>query len=182
MLNREVPQLRRALKILGAVGMMGLAVLWLSALKKDSNLTAPPAPSKAGWEFRQVSARRELGKDLWIINSDVVVHGFPVEEMTGISTRIDGPAGLRTINAETGEYDDGKKTLVLENATGQWFREDHVWDWKTRKAHWAVSDDLWTFPEGLTASCDIYFFECRSAVMKEQNEIHVENGRIQWWN
>lgn len=182
MLIKEVPLPRRALKIAAALAAVGLVFLWMRSLKKDSTLTVPPASNTADWEFHEVKSRRELGKDLWIVSCDVVSHGFPVERMKGISAHVDGPSGVRTVRAETGEYDDGKKTLLLEKASGVWLRKDHSWDWKTPKAHWAVSHDVWTFPQGLAASSDTYFLECRSAVLKDQNEIHIEDGRIRWWD
>jgi hypothetical protein len=174
--------MRRSVKFLGTAVFIVLLIMWGRSLKKDSRLTFKPDVKENNWEFNQVSARRDVGKDVWIISSDRVLHKYPVEEMSGINSSINGPSGLRTINAPNGNYDNAEKTLMLMEAEGIWERHDYPLTWKTQKAYWNQKDDKWSFPQGLVVSSDVYFLVCESAVVKNQNCVHMVNGLIRWWN
>lgn len=174
--------MQKVFRILGSAAIIVLLAVWFNSLKKDSRLTFTPDAKNLSWEFNQVSTRREVGNDVWVISSDQVLHDYPVEQLTGINSTINGPSGLRTIRAPQGKYDNASKTLLLVSANGEWNRADYPLAWKTQKALWNQKDDTWSFPEGIVVSSDIYFLDCQNAVVKGQNDIHIVNGLIRWWN
>lgn len=157
-------------------------VLWGNALYHDITATLNENDDKRNWELGGVTSLRQVGEDTWELSADKVVRKTPVEYLVGVASKIHGDAGLRTINAPTGEYNADAQTLVLNEADGIWVRPDHPLDWKTERAFWKQTSDIWHFPVGVTVVSDVYQFDCKKAVMKEQREIHATKGRILWWS
>ena len=170
-------------KLLGVGAFVALLALWGSVMKEDLNLTVDLVKNGKSFnlEIGGLSTVRKIGEDVWEIFAGTVIRKTPVEDMKEIRTKILGPSGLRTVNAPEGSYDSEKGVLILHNADGVWERAEYPMEWSTPHAIWEQKGELWTFPKGVTVSGDVYGLTGTSAVMKKQQEIHIENGCIRWW-
>lgn len=181
--ERGSPVWPKLAKITGIVLFSALLALWGMVLRDDVNLTAGLLEEVKNIyvEIDGLNAVRVIGEDLWELSSGKVVRRSPVEDLKKIATKITGPSGVRTINAPEGSYDSEKGQLVLLNASGIWERPQYPMEWSTPQAVWDQKENLWTFPQGVTVSGDVYGLTGERAVVKNQQEIHVENGCLRWW-
>lgn len=175
---------RNCIRTLIVVFVALALVFWGRALKHDLGVigTLVDAGRELGWEIDGITAVRNIGRDQWKISAEKVVRGRPVEQMSKISSQIEGPSGIRTINAPHGAYDHENDTLTLRNAHGMWQRSEHPFEWKTPEARWEQKNDVWEFPQGVTVSGDVYMLVCKNAVMDGHRKIYAKDGCIRWWS
>ncbi len=173
---------QKILKILIFAAVLSAVTVWVKSLKQDLNLTVAKKDENSLWEFGEVKTVRYIGNDVWDIKAAKVTRMPSVDHFQQITAEINGPSGLRTINAPTGEYDDKNKILRLFDAEGTWIRPDEPLDYQTPEAQWQTVDDVWDFPKGVTVVSEFHRFNADSALMKMQREIHAVNGCILWWS